>query len=142
VVSNVFSADFKNLVVVLPDYFSYLRSVNQRELLFFKDYFQQFYREQTWKVQKKILWTLKVIETVDRIPEIYFKHLENTEGLYEIRVQVGSNIFRIFCFFDINNLVVVGHGFQKKNQKTPSGEIERAEKIKKEYYEEKKSNKS
>ena len=115
--------------------------MNQRELLFFKDYFKEFYKEQTWKVQKKILWTFKVIETVDRIPEIYFKHLENTDGLYEIRVQVGSNIFRIFCFFDINNLVVVGHGFQKKTQKTPAGEIERAEKIKKEYYEEKKSNK-
>jgi len=114
---------------------------NKRELLFFKDYFKEFYREQTWKIQKKILWTLKIIETVDRIPEIYFKHLENTEGLYEIRVQVGSNIFRIFCFFDINNLVVVGHGFQKKIQKTPTGEIERAEKIKKEYYEEKKFNK-
>lgn len=114
---------------------------NKRELLFFKDYFKEFYQEQTWKVQKKILWTLKIIETVDRIPEIYFKHLENTEGLYEIRVQVGSNIFRIFCFFDINNLVIVGHGFQKKTQKTPTGEIERAEKIKKEYYEEKKLNK-
>ncbi len=114
---------------------------NERELLFFKDYFSEFYQEQTWKIQKKILWTLKIIETVDRIPEIYFKHLENTQGLYEIRVQVGSNIFRIFCFFDLNNLVVVGHGFQKKTQKTPTGEIERAEKIKKEYYEEKKSNK-
>ncbi len=90
---------------------------------------------------KKILWTLQIIETLDRIPEIYFKHLENTEGLYEIRVQVGSNIFRIFCFFDNNNLVVVGHGFQKKTQKTPTSEIERAAKIKKEYYEEKKSNK-
>ncbi len=114
---------------------------NKRELLFFKDYFNEFYQEQAWKVQKKILWTLRVVETVDRIPEIYFKHLENTDGLYEIRIQVGSNIFRIFCFFDINNLVVVGHGFQKKSQKTPTGEIERAEKIKKEYYEEKKSNK-
>lgn len=114
---------------------------NKRELLFFKDYFNDFYQEQTWKVQKKILWTLKVVETVDRIPEIYFKHLENTEGLYEIRIQVGSNIFRIFCFFDINNLVVVGHGFQKKTQKMPTGETERAEKIKKEYYEEKKLNK-
>jgi phage-related protein len=114
---------------------------NKRELLFFKHYFKEFYQEQTWKVQKKVLWTLKVIETVDRIPEVYFKHLENTEGLYEIRVQVGSNIFRIFCFFDVNNLVVVGHGFQKKTQKTPTAEIERAEKIKKEYYEEKKLDK-
>ena len=81
------------------------------------------------------------MESLDRIPEIYFKHLENTDALYEIRVQVGNDIFRIFCFFGNNNLVVVGHGFQKKTQKTPTREIERAGKIKKEYYEEKKSNK-
>lgn len=114
----------------------------KRELLFFKDYFSEFYDSQTWKVQKKILWTLEIVETLDRIPEIYFKHLENTDGLYEIRVQVGSNIYRIFCFFDKNDLVVVGHGFQKKTQKTPYTELDRAEKIKKQYYEEKKSNKS
>jgi phage-related protein len=94
----------------------------------------------TTKVQKKILWTLRVIEDLDRIPEIYFKHLDSTDGLYEIRVQSGSNIFRIFCFFDNHNLVVIGHGFQKKTQKTPYREIERAEKIKREYYEEKKLN--
>jgi len=81
------------------------------------------------------------MEDLDRIPEVYFKHLENTEGLYEMRVQSGTNIFRIFCFFDNNNIVVVGHGFQKKTQKTPANEIERAEQIKKEYYEEKKSHK-
>jgi phage-related protein len=88
-------------------------------------------------VQKKILWTLRVVEDLERIPEIYFKHIENTDGIYEIRVQAGSDIYRIFCFFDDNNLVVLGHGFQKKTQKTPPGEIERAGKIKKEYYEEK-----
>ncbi len=90
------------------------------------------------KVQRKILWTLRIIEDIDRIPEIYLKHLKNTSGLYEIRVQVGSNIFRIFCFFDIDNIVVIGHGFQKKSQKTPKQQIERAEKIRKEYYDSKK----
>jgi len=114
----------------------------KRDLLFFKDYFNYFYADQTAKVQKKILWTLRVIEDLERILEIYFKHLEGTDGLYEIRVQSGSDIFRIFCFFDNNNLVVVGHGFQKKTQKTPDREIERAEKIKREYYEEKKIDKS
>ncbi len=112
---------------------------NKRELFFYKEYFKEFYKQQTWKVQKKILWTFQIIENLDRIPEIYFKHLENTDALYEIRVQVGNDIFRIFCFFDINNLIIIGHGFQKKTQKTPLKEIERAEKIKKEYYEEKKS---
>ncbi|MBW0176693.1 type II toxin-antitoxin system RelE/ParE family toxin [Sediminibacterium sp.] len=114
---------------------------SKRSLFFYKDYFNEFYSQQTSKVQNRILWVLKIIEDIDRIPELYFKHLENTDGLYEIRVQSGSNIFRIFCFFDNNNIVVVGHGFQKKTQKTPYKEIERAEQIKREYYEEKKSNK-
>jgi phage-related protein len=113
----------------------------KRGLLFFKNYFDEFYDAQTPKVQNRILWTLRVIEDLDRIPDTYFKHLEGTDGLYEIRVQSGSDIFRIFCFFDENNLVVVGHGFQKKTQRTPEREIERGEKIKREYYEEKKLNK-
>lgn len=86
----------------------------KRKLYFFKDYFEKFYDQQTEKVQKKILWTLRVIEEVERVPEVYLKYLKNTSGLYEIRVQVGSNIFRVFCFFDIDNLVVIGHGFQKE----------------------------
>ncbi len=109
----------------------------KRELNFFKDYFEKFYDNQTMKVQRKILWTLRIIEDIDRIPEIYLKHLKNTSGLYEIRVQVGSNIFRIFCFFDRDNIVVIGHGFQKKSQKTPKQQIERAEQIRKEYYDNK-----
>ena len=125
------------------DYFLYIYILeNKRRLYFYKEYFREFYRQQSFTVQKKILWTLKIIESLDRIPEIYFKHLENTDALYEIRIQVGSNIFRIFCFFDDNNMVVIGNGFQKKTQKTPVSEITRAEKIKNEYYEEKESYKS
>jgi len=108
----------------------------KRNVVFFKDYFDTFYQSVSTKVQNKILWTLKIIEEMDRIPETYFKHLENTDGLYEIRVKSGSNIYRIFCFFDANSLVVVGNGFQKKTQKTPKQEIELANKIKKEYYDE------
>ena len=110
----------------------------KRELFFFKDYFEKFYDSQTDKVKKKILWTFRVLKELDQIPEIYLKHIKNSSGLYEIRVQVGSNIFRIFCFFDIDNIVVVGHGFQKKTQKTPKQQIEKAEQIKREYYESKK----
>lgn len=102
------------------------------------NYFEDFYEDQTDRVKKKIVWILKVIEEIDIIPETYLKHLKNTTGLYEIRVQVGNNIFRIFCFFDIDNIIVVGHGFQKKTQKTPKQQIEKAEQIKKEYYENKK----
>ena len=110
----------------------------KRSLVFYKHYFREFYLQQTSGVQNKIAWTLRLLEELDHIPEIYLKHLENTDGLYEIRVRSGGNIFRIFCFFDDNNIVVVGHGFQKKTQKTPRNEIERAGIIKKAYYEEKK----
>jgi phage-related protein len=108
-----------------------------RELYFFKDYFYEFYFRQKPKVKKKIVWTLKVIEEVERIPEVYFKHLDGSEGIYEIRIQVGNEIFRIFSFFDKGSLIIIGHGFQKKSQKIPHGQLEMAEKIRKEYYEEK-----
>lgn len=63
--------------------------------------------------------------------------MEGTTGLYEIRVEVGSNIFRAFAFFDEGQLIVLANGFQKKSQKTPKNEIELAESIKKEYFHEK-----
>lgn len=74
---------------------------------------------------------------MQRVPETYLKHLEGTDGLFEIRVQAGSDIFRIFCFFDEGKLVILMNGFQKKTQKTPKQEIEKALKIMEEYYEEK-----
>ena len=109
----------------------------KRGLIFYKEYFKDFYKSQTKKVQTKIIWTFRIIEDLERIPDIYFKNLENTDGLYEIRVQSGSDIYRIFCFFDKKNIVVVGHGFQKKTQKTPVKEIDKAQKIRKEYFDEK-----
>jgi phage-related protein len=89
-------------------------------------------------VKDKIVWTLNLIEEMQQVPETYLKHLEGTNGLYEIRVQSGSDIFRIFCFFDDGKLVVLANGFQKKTQKTPKNEIKKAIKIKEEYYENKK----
>ena len=71
------------------------------------------------------------------MPRTYLKHLEGTDGLYEIRVSSGNNIFRIFCFFDEGQLIILLNGFQKKTQKTPKSEIERAEKLKTKYYEDK-----
>ena len=79
-----------------------------------------------------------MIEELHRVPETYLKHIENTNGLFEIRVQQGNDIFRIFCFFDQGQLVVLANGFQKKTQKTPKKEIEKALKIKEEYENEKK----
>ena len=89
-------------------------------------------------MKDKIIWTFELIEDLRKIPESYLKHIENTDGLYEIRIQQGSDIFRIFCFFDQGQLVVLANGFQKKSQKTPKSEIDKALKIKKEYESEKK----
>ena len=111
---------------------------NKRTVVFYKNYFETFFLQQTEKVKKKIIWTLNLIEEVERIPETYLKHLQGAEGLYEIRVQSGSNIYRIFCFFDKGKLVVIMNGFQKKSQKTPKKEIEKALKIKQAYESERK----
>jgi phage-related protein len=99
----------------------------------YKDYFSNFYEKQRQKVKEKIIWTFRIIETMQQVSEDYLKHLEDTNGLYEIKVQLGSDIFRIFCFFDKGKLIVLANGFQKKTQKTPKSEIEKALKIKKEY---------
>jgi len=104
-----------------------------RTIFLYKNYFIDFYGQQNHKVKAKIIWTLKLIETIQLVPEDYMKHIEGTEGLYEIRVQLGSDIFRIFCFFDEGKLIVLANGFQKKTQKTPKSEIEKAQKIKREY---------
>jgi len=108
-----------------------------RTVIFFKNYFNEFFVKQKEKVQQKIVWTINLIEELDRIPETYLKFIENTDGLYEIRIQQGNDIFRIFCFFDEGKLVVLTNGFQKKTQKTPKKEIKKALKIKKEYENEK-----
>lgn len=108
-----------------------------RKVELYKNYFSDFYIKQRQKVKDEILWTFRVIETQKHIPTDYFKHLEGTDGLYEIRVKQGSDIYRIFCFFDEGKLIVLANGFQKKSQKTPKSEIERALKIKKEYEQEK-----
>ena len=108
-----------------------------RKITFYQNYFQEFFDKQNKKVKAKIVWTLNLIEDLHRVPETYLKHIENTEGLYEIRVQLGSDIFRIFCFFDQGQLVVLVNGFQKKTQKTPKKEIEMALKIKAAYENEK-----
>ena len=109
------------------------KNKRHRKITFYKNYFQVFFEKQTKKVKAKIVWTFHLIEELERVPDTYLKHIENTNGLYEIRVQLGSTIFRIFCFFDQGQLVVLANGFQKKTQKTPRKEIEMALKIKAEY---------
>ncbi len=104
-----------------------------RQVIAYKNYFLDFYEKQPDNIQSKIEWTLNLIRVTRQVPEKYFKHLEGTNGLYEIRVEVGRNIYRIFSFFDKGNLVVLGNAFQKKSQKTPKKELEKALKIMEEY---------
>ena len=69
-----------------------------RTITFYKNYFQDFFAKQNKKVKAKIIWTFDLVEDFQRVPETYLKHIENTDGLYEMRVQLGTDIFRIFCF--------------------------------------------
>ena len=108
-----------------------------RNIFYYKDFYLDFFSKQKPEVRKKINWTLQLIATIDRVPEKYFKHMTGSTGLYEIRVEAGSDIFRIFSFFDKGQLVILVNGFQKKTQKTPKNEIELAERLKKQYFDEK-----
>jgi len=108
-----------------------------RQIIYFKDYFLDFFEQQTEKVKEKIDHVLFVVTVADRIPQKFFQHLEGTGGLYEIRVEFQGNIYRIFCCFDEGQVVVLFNGFQKKSQKTPSGELDKAVKIMNEYFDEK-----
>jgi len=108
--------------------------IAERKIIFHGHYFQDFYLKVNSRVKEKIGYVFRVIKTVDKVSEKFLKHIEGTDGLYEIRVEIGSNIYRIFCCFDKGNLVVLFNAFQKKTQKTPKQEIELAEKLKKEYF--------
>lgn len=88
-------------------------------------------------MKEKIDHVLFVVTVAARIPQKFFQHLEGTNGLYEIRVEFQGNIYRIFCCFDEGQVVILFNGFQKKTQKTPSGELEKAVKIRNEYFDEK-----
>ena len=108
-----------------------------REVIYYEDYYLDFFNAQKEDVKKKFNWTLQLISTQDRIPEKFFKHITGSEGIFEVRVEVGSDIFRVFSFFDKGNLVVLVNGFQKKTQKTPKNEIEKALRLMTKYYNEK-----
>jgi phage-related protein len=108
-----------------------------REVISYKHYFKDFLLGQPIKVQDKIFKIIEIIEYQQRIPEKYLKHIVGQKGLYEARIAFGSDIWRVFCFFDKGRLVILLNGFQKKTQKTPINEIDKAVKLMKEYFNEK-----
>ncbi len=105
-----------------------------RKIIFYKHYFTSFYVEQTEAVRKKINQVLMLVKTQQQIPVKFFRQIESVKGLYEIRIESMSDIYRVFCCFDKGNLVVLFNGFQKKSQKTPKEQIERGEQLMKEYF--------
>ena len=105
-----------------------------RDIFPFENHFWNFYDKLNPKVQQKFDWTITLIERTKIVPKQYFDHMTGTNGIWEIRVKLGSDIFRVFCFFDEGNKLILLNGFQKKTQKTPKKEIKKAERLKKKYY--------
>lgn len=108
-----------------------------RKLIVYKEYFADFYKAQEEKVQEKIGYVLDLVRFERQVPKKFFKVLENTNGIYEVRVITTFKSIRILCFFDDGNLVILANCFVKKSQKTPRKEIKLAEKLKKNYLKDK-----
>ena len=108
-----------------------------REVITFGPYFNNFLKTVSQKVVEKMDYILLLLMIEERISSKFIKYIEGTKGLYEVRIFVESNIYRVFCCFDEGRLVILFNGFQKKTQKTPQKEINKALKIMEKYYESK-----
>lgn len=108
-----------------------------RKISIYKTDFIEFYKEQDTKTQEKIEYVFDLVRYEKQVPIKFFKYFESTDGIYEIRVITTFKSIRILCFFDDGLLVVLTNGFVKKTEKTPSAEIKKAEKMKKDYFMEK-----
>ena len=111
--------------------------VANRQIIFYKHYFNEFYTELTEDVRTKLNNVMKLVKTADRIPVKFFRIINTVKGLYEIRMEWQGNIYRVFCCFDKGNIVVLFQGFQKKSQKTPQSQIDLAKKLMNEYFNDK-----
>lgn len=108
-----------------------------RTVVAYKHYFEEFLKRQPIKVQDKIFKIIEIIETYQRVPKTYLKAITGADGLFEARIKLGSNIWRVFCFFDKGNLVILLNGFIKKSKKTPKQEIDQAKRLMTQYFEDK-----
>lgn len=103
-----------------------------RRMITYGGYFEAFMETLSIEQRRKINYGLLLLKSIDRLPSKFVKYIE--DGIYELRTEFGGNIFRTFFIFDNDNLVVLFNGFHKKTQQTPRIEIEKAKRIKKEYY--------
>lgn len=108
-----------------------------RQVVVFGDHFKEFRKTLDREALKKLYQVLTLIMMVDVVPTRFLKAITGRKGLYEIRSESGGNIYRVFCCFDEGNLVVLFNGFQKKTQKTPVEQLDRAEALMKKYFEQK-----
>lgn len=129
--------EIQNLNVTLKLQFQ-MESI--RQIIAYKNHFEDFLLALDIRTQNKIHKIISLLETMDKVPSKHLKHISGTKGLYEARVQLGRNIWRIFCFFDEENLVILLNGFTKKTERTPRAEIEKAKILMCTYYEEKNGN--
>ncbi len=109
----------------------------KRKIITYGGYFESFIETLSQKELRKLDYIVSLLETEDRLPSRFIKFLR--DGLYELRMEYNGNIYRVFFIFDNGAIVVLFNGFQKKTQKTPSAEIEKALKIKEAYYGDKQS---
>jgi phage-related protein len=109
-----------------------------RQIIFHGEYFVDFYKDLDGKVKSKIQYVFELIMQVDRVPKKFLAPMTGYDGLFEIRIEYTSNIYRVFCCFDEGELIVLFNGFQKKTRKTPKSEIERAMRLKSGYFQSKK----
>jgi phage-related protein len=105
----------------------------KREFVLWKDHFNDFFDSLDDDCRRKVLWMLKSLESLPKIPMKFFKHIEGVKGLFELRISGEGKAYRIFCFFEKGNKIILCNGFIKKDQKTPKQEILKAIKIKEEY---------
>jgi phage-related protein len=105
-----------------------------REILFWGDYFDNFYNQQDSKVKKKIDYVLWFIRDTVKVPIKFLKYLEDSEGLYEIKISTTFKELRVLCFFDDKKVIVLINCFLKKTQKTPKNEIELGKRLRNEYF--------
>jgi len=85
------------------------------------------------KQTQKVLWVLRVVQELPQVPKQYFKKLEGTDDLWEVRAEFGGDAFRLLGFWDAGRLIILTNGFAKKTQKTPEREIALAEQRKRDY---------
>jgi phage-related protein len=89
---------------------------------------EEFLDNLSTKDALKVTWVLKLVEETKIIPKTYFKKLIDTDEIWEIRINSRSNAFRLLCFRNKGNIIILTNGFKKKTEKTPKNEIKLAEK--------------